>query len=304
MTPPSTDPDLKMRLGTRGSPLALWQAETVKQALRQRFPDMPIDICVIKTLGDKDPTTPLSSLPTTGYFTKELEQALVSGEIDIAVHSLKDMAVRTLPPFCLGAVLPRGRAEDALLLNPRHHSLEDLPSQPFFLTGSIRRQRQLAMLYPGCKIEHVRGNIQTRIRKVPEQGADALVVAAAAIDRLEIKDQYVALMSIEDMIPAAGQGAVAIECLESRPEIVEALAKLDDGPTRAAVDIERQITAVLEGGCSVPLGVHAYPENGEMSVWAGYFPEDSAATQIVHESIEADQPPAAVVAGIAGQFKL
>ncbi|MCH8327132.1 MAG: hydroxymethylbilane synthase [Candidatus Marinimicrobia bacterium] len=304
MTPPSNSAEVQIQIGTRGSPLALWQARAVKQALLRHLPETVIDIQVIKTLGDKDLTTPLSDLPTTGYFTKELEQALVSDEIDIAVHSLKDMAAVTAAPLRLAAVLPRGRAEDALLLNPRHRSLADLPSQPFFLTGSIRRQRQLAKLYPGCRIEHVRGNIQTRIAQVSEQNADALVVAAAAIDRLEIKDQNVVIIPIADMIPAAGQGAIAAVCLESRSDMVAALAPLNDGPTRAAVDIERHITALLEGGCSQPLGVHVYPENGGMGIWAGYFPEDSGAAQIVHESTNADDAPATVAAGIAGQFNI
>ena len=297
-------PENKLRLGTRGSNLALIQTRQVVELLAASQPELALETVIVKTRGDLDQTTPLDSLPSTGYFTKELEQALVDDTIDIAVHSLKDMAAQTVAPYYLAAVLPRGRAEDALLLNPRHRSLADLPERPFFLTGSVRRQRQLARLYPGCRTEHVRGNIQTRIRKLSEQDADALVVAAAAIDRLGIDDQNVVTMPIEKMIPAPAQGAVAIECLESKPEIIAALARIDDRPTREAVDIERKIMAMLEGGCSLPLGVHVYPESGDLHVLAGYFPEETDAAQIVHERIGADHNPAAVAAHITGRFNI
>ncbi len=296
--------DLKtIRLGTRGSALALWQAETVKAALLAEFPDLTVNIQVIKTSGDKDLTTPLDSLPFTGYFTKELEHALVNGEIDMAVHSLKDMAVRTVDPFTLAAVLPRGPVEDALLLNPKYQTVADLPEKPLFLTGSIRRQKQLERIFPGCRYEHVRGNMQTRIRKVTDLDADALVLAKAAVVRLGITDQNVVDLSIDQMIPAPAQGAVGIECLRGNSHMRALLKTLEDPITRRAVDVERHITAILEGGCSLPLGVHAATVGGDLHVTAGFFPDSADDAQIIRGIISATDDPLEIAGTMAAGIK-
>ncbi|MEE9465008.1 MAG: hydroxymethylbilane synthase [Candidatus Neomarinimicrobiota bacterium] len=302
--PHITDYPQKIRLGTRGSALALWQAEDVKATLLTKYADLSVEIQVIKTSGDKDLATPLDTLPFSGYFTKELEAALMEGTADIAVHSLKDMAARTIDPFKLAAVLPRGPAEDALVLNPKYKTVNDLPQDPFILTGSIRRQRQLARLFPGCRTGHVRGNIKTRIRKLSEQNADALVVAKAALIRLGIEDQKVITFSVDQMIPAPAQGAIGIECLTKRKSLLALLHTIEDKITRTAVDIERQITALLEGGCSLPLGVHVSPRDAGLLLTVGFFPKDPQGVQIIQETIHSTDDIPAVIAALTGRFHL
>ena len=302
--PHLTDYPQIIRLGTRGSALALWQAESVKATLLAKYPDTSVEIQVIKTSGDKDLTTPLDSLPFPGYFTKELEAALMEGRIDIAVHSLKDMAARTVGPFKLAAVLPRGPAEDALVLNPKSKTVNDLPPEPLILTGSIRRQRQLARLFPGCRTGHVRGNIKTRIRQLSDQNADALVVAKAALIRLGIEDQKFITFSVDQMIPAPAQGAIAIECLANSKSLLALLQTIEDKITRRAVDIERQITALLEGGCTLPLGVHVSPRNDGLLLTVGFFPKDPQGVQIIRETIHSTDDIPAVIAAVTGRFHL
>ena len=301
--PPEAYSRGKLRLGTRGSPLALWQAQTTQALLTAQHPDLEVELVVIKTSGDRDQSTPLDSLPHTGYFTKELEGALATDHIDLAVHSLKDMAAHTAEPFVLGAVLPRGPARDALVLHPRYSHLEDLPTQPIILTGSVRRSRQLPGLFPQCSTRPVRGNIQTRIDKVVREKADALVVAEAALERLHITGHPVAVLPVEQMVPAPGQGAVAVEILAERSDLRQLLKPLESAQTRRATDMERQLAQILEGGCSLPLGAHAYPEGDGLSFRVVFCADGPAEPHFEHLQVPRDADPVVTAEQMAERFR-
>ncbi len=260
---PTRDPSRRdVRLGSRGSPLALWQARQAADALQTHSPDVNIATVVVKTSGDRDQSTPLDRLPHPGYFTKELEASLLAGEIDVAVHSLKDMAARVGEPFQVAAVLPRGEAGDVLVLHPRHADEQALPPEPKFLTGSVRRAQQLKSLYPGCRVLPVRGNIHTRLRKLGAQQADALVMAAAALARLGITGYSTVALPLDKVVPAPGQGAIALETLANRDDLTTLLNPLESPAARRATDMERHFAHLLEGGCSLPLGAHAWADSG------------------------------------------
>lgn len=301
--PPATTPTRKLRLGTRGSPLALWQAQTTQALLTAQHPDLEVELVVIKTSGDRDLSTPLDNLPHTGYFTKELEAALRADRIDLAVHSLKDLAAHTAEPFVLGAILPRGSARDALVLHPRYSRLTDLPEEPVFLTGSVRRARQLPGLFPRCRTRPVRGNIHTRIGKVVSEGADALVIAEAALERLNVTGHPVVTLPIEQMVPAPGQGAIALEILAERSDLRERLAPLESETTRRATDMERQLAHLLEGGCSLPLGAHAYPDGDGLTFRTFFCPDDRAQPHFEQLTLPRDADPAQAAETMANRFR-
>ena len=301
--PPATTPTSKLRLGTRGSPLALWQARTTQTLLTAHHPDLEVELVIIKTSGDRDQTTPLDNLPHTGYFTKELEGALEADRIDLAVHSLKDMAAHTAEPFVLGAILARGSARDALVLHPRYSQLEDLPAEPMILTGSVRRARQLPGLFPRCRTRPVRGNIQTRIDKLVREKADALVIAEAALERLNITGHPVVTLSVEEMVPAPGQGAIALEILAERSDLRKRLAPLESVITRLATDMERQLAYLLEGGCSLPLGAHAYPDGDGMAFRTVFCPDGQAQPHFEQLNLPRDADPAQAAETMANRFR-
>ncbi len=280
-----------LRLGTRQSPLALAQTDLVKEALSARYPRLNLHTIPITTRGDRDLTTPLDSLPSTGYFTKELEAALLDERIDVAVHSLKDLAARTPDPFSLGAVLPRGPARDVLVLHPRHGSLADLPDRALILTGSVRRARLLQRVLPGCETRPLRGNIQTRLKKLVEENADALVMAEAALRRLGLEDKRTVPLPVEEIIPAPGQGAIGLEIMAGRADLAELLAPLDDPAARQATDMERHLAALLEAGCSVPLGAHAYVAQDQWIFLAAYYPTGEADPHLGRLQLPLDADP-------------
>ena len=301
--PPATTPTSRLRLGTRGSPLALWQAQTTQDLLTAQHPDLEVELVIIKTSGDRDQSTPLDELPHPGYFTKELEAALVSNRIDLAVHSLKDMAVQTAEPFALGAILPRGPARDALVLHAKYNRLTDLPKEPIILTGSVRRSRQLPGLFPRCSTRPVRGNIQTRIDKIVREKADGLVVAEAALERLKITGYPVAVLPIEKMVPAPGQGAVAVEILAERTDLRRLLNPLESAETRRATDMERELAYLLEGGCSLPLGAYAFPDGGGLSFRAVFCADDQAQPHFEQLRVPHDADPAQAAETMANRFR-
>lgn len=301
--PPEAYSRGKLRLGTRGSPLALWQAQTTQALLTAQHPDLEVELVVIKTSGDRDQSTPLDNLPHTGYFTKELEAALCADRIDLAVHSLKDMAAQTAEPFVLGAILPRGPARDALVLHPRYSRLTDLPEEPVILTGSVRRARQLPGLFPRCLTRPVRGNIHTRIGKVASEGADALVIAEAALERLNVTGHPVVTLSIEKMVPAPGQGAIALEILAERSDLREHLAPLESETTRRATDMERQLAYLLEGGCTLPLGAHAYPNGDGLTFRTVFCPDGQAQPRFEQLRVPHDADPTQAAETMANRFR-
>ncbi len=244
-----------LTIGTRGSPLALCQARWVAAQLAAR--GTSASIRVIKTTGDQDAKVPLAALGAQrgvkGVFTKEIEDALIAGEIDLAVHSLKDLPTEIDERLALGCVPARADPRDALL----GRRLAELRPGDRVGTGSLRRAEQLRALVPGVEIAGVRGNVDTRIRKLRSGQYDAIILAAAGLERLGLLDEAAELLAPAQMVPAIGQGALGIEIRAGNLRVAEALAAIHDLPTASEVAAERSLLRALGGGCDVPLGGHA-----------------------------------------------
>lgn len=242
-----------IRIGTRGSQLALYQANVVKEELAHKFPALNFQIIVIKTKGDKILDVPLSKIGDKGLFTKELETAMFDNEIDMAVHSLKDLPTRFPEGVLLGAVLKRGEVRDALIsATPR--KLSELTSADIIATSSLRRKAQLLRINKDFNIVEIRGNVNTRIRKMEEGYCTAMVMAGAGLQRLGMDSYISELIDTDLVIPACSQGAIAIEIRENDSEIAGLVAAINDPNTLLATDAERAFLRTLEGGCQIPVG--------------------------------------------------
>ncbi len=242
-----------IRIGTRGSQLALYQANVVKEELEQKFPGLQFQIVVIKTKGDKILDVPLSKIGDKGLFTKELEVAMFENEIDMAVHSLKDLPTRFPEGVVLGAVLKRGEIRDALISTTKR-TLKDLTKEDVIATSSLRRKAQLLRINKEFNIVEIRGNVNTRIRKMEEGFCTVMVMAGAGLQRLGMDDYISELIDVDQVIPACSQGAIAIEIRENDPVIANLVAAINDPETLLATDAERAFLRKLEGGCQVPVG--------------------------------------------------
>lgn len=245
-----------IRIGTRGSKLALYQAYKVKEELQQHYPDTKFIIEVIKTKGDKILDVPLAKIGDKGLFTKEIEEALFNLEIDMAVHSLKDLPTKFPEGAKLGAVLKRGDIRDALI-STTNRKIEDLTANDIIATSSLRRKAQLLRLNKDFKIVEIRGNVNTRIRKMEEGYCDVMVMAAAGLQRLEMGEYISDLFDPEKMIPACSQGAIVIEIRENDPVTEEIISKINDESTLIATNAERAFLRTLEGGCQIPVGSYS-----------------------------------------------
>lgn len=261
-----------LRLGTRGSRLALWQARAVATRLEQH--GHPVELAVIKTSGDRMHDASLSAVGGKGLFVKEIEEALAGGDIDLAVHSAKDMPA-TLPDWAvIAAVLEREDPRDALALPhaPRGTDFAGavamIGDSPTMGTGSVRRVAQLSMLLPRARFEPVRGNVDTRLRKLDAGGFDALVLAAAGMKRLGLEGRVTAAIPLADCIPAPGQGIVAVEVRSDDDRTRSALEAINDEDSASALDAERAVVTALGGGCQLPLGAIAAIDGGEMGLQA------------------------------------
>jgi hydroxymethylbilane synthase len=243
-----------VKLGSRGSPLALVQAETVRRRHLDRFPDDAVEVVVIKTAGDLDAQRPLDSFGGSGAFVKEIERALVDGRIDAAVHSAKDLAIDDPEGVELAAFLEREDAHDVLVRRrPRHW---EQPGVGFRVaTDSSRRRAQLADAWPGVEFVDIRGNIETRLEKLAHGDADALVLAAAGLRRLDLHPDGEEPLPISVCVPAPGQGAIAVQVRDG-DSVAESLRWLNHIATSLAVQAERDLAGALGAGCSVPLGAH------------------------------------------------
>jgi len=250
MTPP-------VRLGTRGSPLALWQSEHVRQLLAQQSSDVEYEIVVITTTGDTMLDSPLPAIGGKGVFTAELEQALRERSIDLAVHSLKDLPTQATPGLAIGAVLERGDSADALV-SRNGHSLLSLPEQASVGTSSSRRASQLLGARPDLHILDLRGNAGTRLRKAldPSGPYDAVVVARAALERLDRTEVVSEILSEEMMLPAPGQGAIAVQCRDEADGL-GLVRGIGHEPTELETAAERAFLEGLGGGCAVPVAARA-----------------------------------------------
>jgi hydroxymethylbilane synthase len=255
----------KLRIGSRGSQLALWQANHVSDLLRQQ--GHAVEIEVIKTTGDKITEVALSKVGTKGMFTKEIEEALADRRVDLAVHSLKDVPTELAPEFVLAAILKREDPRDAFL-SVKYTTLAELPRGARLGTSSLRRKSQLQILRLDLEIVPLRGNVDTRVRKLEAGEVDAMILAAAGLTRLGL-DQYIRYrMPVEFICPAAGQGALAIEIRREDRETRKLLAFLDHPPTRLAVECERAVLVGLGGGCQVPIGAFAEINGREVTLSA------------------------------------
>lgn len=245
-------------IGSRGSKLALWQAEQARTLLVNSHPSLTVSIEIIKTTGDVQPD-PLSVIGGKGVFTKELEDALLGGRIDLAVHSLKDLPTSLPDGLSISAICERDDPRDALVLKDRGRiaSLHDLRANAVVGTSSPRRLSQLKSLRPDVLVKDLRGNVDTRIRKLDESQYDALVLAAAGLNRLGLHDRISLAIPIEEMLPAVGQGAIAIETRSDDPFVIETVSKLDHENTSIACRAERSLLRNLGGGCQLPIAAHA-----------------------------------------------
>ena len=241
-----------IRIATRKSPLALWQAETVAARLQQAFPEISTELVKMSTQGDKILDVPLAKIGGKGLFVKELEQGMLEGRADIAVHSMKDVPVEFPDGLHLSAILPREDPRDAFVSN-HYSSLADLPANAKIGTSSLRRQCQLKELYPDCEILSLRGNVNTRLAKLDAGNYDAIILAAAGLIRLGMVERITEYLSTDVSLPAIGQGAIGIECRCDDVEINSLLAALHDDETSLRVSAERAMNARLQGGCQVPI---------------------------------------------------
>src|SRR5579885_1454004 len=253
-----------LRLGTRGSLLARRQAEQVRQALLAAHPYLAVELVIITTHGDRAAEVPLHLLSGQGAFARAIEEALLAGTIDLAVHSLKDLPAAERPGLLLAAFPPREDARDALVSRTRV-PLAGLPPHARVATGSPRRAAQLRAVRPDLQIVDIRGNLDTRLRKLETEGLDALVVAAAGLHRLGLVERISEVLPTAICLPAVGQGALAVQCRADDTATRALLAPLDDAATRAAVTAERALLAALGGGCKVPIA--AYAEHREGQLW-------------------------------------
>jgi hydroxymethylbilane synthase len=242
-------------IGTRGSKLALWQAEWVRSAIRQRFLGVAVELSVIKTQGDKILDVPLAKVGGKGLFVKEIEDALLQGRADVAVHSMKDMPSEIPAGLVIGAVPERETPTD-VLLSRNGLPLRELPAGSVIGTSSLRRAAQLRHLRPDLEVVPLRGNVETRIRKLDTDPLAAVVLAAAGIKRLGLEHRVTEHLDDERMLPAVGQGALCIEVREQDPRVGPMVAALDHPATRTVVSGERAFLKRLQGGCQVPIAGH------------------------------------------------
>ncbi len=262
-------PDI-IRIGTRGSELALWQTNHVKRLIEARFPDITIDIQKIKTTGDKILDTPLAKIGDKGIFTKELEIALLENRIDIAVHSYKDVPTFILDGLLIAAVLEREDVHDVFIANQKKQSrtFVDLPINAIIATGSLRRKCQLLKARPDMQIVEMRGNLTTRLNKLDSSEWDGMILAKAGVTRLGWTHRIEDILAFDLMLPAVGQGALAIESRNNDEHIQETLWNLHHRSTAIAVASERAFLRYLEGGCQIPVGAYGQTIGNEFQLEA------------------------------------
>lgn len=257
-----------LTIATRASKLALWQSEHIAARLRSLYPQIAVQLLPMSTKGDEILDRSLSKIGGKGLFIKELENALIDGRADLAVHSLKDVPVDLDPTFCIAAVTEREDPRDALV---GCADLALLPAGSVVGTSSLRRAAQILRDYPALRIEPLRGNLDTRLSKLDSGQYAAIVLAASGLKRIGYSSRIAALLPVQTMLPAAAQGALGIECLTARPDVAALLAPLACVTSTAATQAERAVGLALGASCSTPLAAHSWIENGlrHLAVWAG-----------------------------------
>lgn len=258
-------PPKKLVIASRESALAMWQAKHIQSRLQALYPDTQVEILGMTTTGDQILDSPLAKIGGKGLFVKELEQALADGRADLAVHSMKDVPMHLPEGFAMAAIGEREDARDAFVSND-YPNLAALPAGSVVGTSSLRRQSQLQARFPSLKIESLRGNLQTRLRKLDEGQYAAIILAAAGLKRLGLESRIADLIDTEDSIPAVGQGALGIEINAARTDLLVVLAPLNHAETASCVEAERGMSRALAGSCTVPLGAYAEKRGDEIHI--------------------------------------
>ena len=272
-----------IRIATRKSPLAMWQAEHVAAALKAAHPGLEVELLGMTTQGDRILDTPLAKIGGKGLFIKELEQGLLSGDADIAVHSMKDVPVELPEGLHLAVIMQREDPRDAFVSN-QYATLDALPEGACVGTSSLRRQCQLAERRPDLQIRSLRGNVNTRLRKLDEGEYDAIILAAAGLKRLGFEQRITALIGPEQSLPAIGQGAVGIECRADDARVNQLIAPLHHLDTAVCVQAERAMNQRLNGGCQVPIAGYAMLESGNL--WLRGLVGEPDGSQIIRGEVE------------------
>jgi hydroxymethylbilane synthase len=292
---------MNLRIGSRGSQLALWQANYIACLLRNV--GHSVEIKIIKTTGDRLYEVTFAQVGTKGMFTKEIEEALADGSVDLAVHSLKDLPTELPEPFTLAATPERVDTRD-VFVSVNYENLAALPVGARVGTSSQRRRAQLKSVRPDIVAQECRGNVDTRLRKLAEGQVDAILLAAAGLDRLERTEWVRQRLEPKEFCPAAGQGALGIETRKNDAATIASVAFLDHAATRFAVTVERAALAALGGGCQVPIGVHCRPwlnedSGADEALWDEFFavvatPETGKSIRIYHMALHAGADPIAL----------
>ncbi len=273
----------KLRIGSRGSQLALWQAGFIRSLIEGKFPEINVEIHRIRTTGDKILDTPLSKIGGKEAFVKEIEEALLRYEIDVAVHSMKDVPTFLPDGLIIGAVAERHDPRDALISNGGI-KFHELPKGAKIGTSSLRRQAQFLHIRPDIQVLPLRGNIDTRLRKLKTGGLDSIVLALAGLERLGFRDEITECFSVDVLVPAPGQGAVAVECRADDREVMEMVSQINHEDSSIAVSSERAFLEGLGGGCDVPIGCHALVRKDKIRILGLIASPDGR--EVIREEIE------------------
>lgn len=301
MSPVSTTVPKRIVIASRESALAMWQAQHIRDRLRALYPQTEVSILGMTTQGDQILEVTLSKIGGKGLFVKELETALEDGSADLAVHSLKDVPMNLPAGFVLAAIGKREDPHDAFISN-KFDNLAALPAGSVVGTSSLRRESQLRARFPHLKIEPLRGNVQTRLRKLDEGQYAAIILAAAGLKRLGLGDRIRGIITSEDSLPAVGQGALGIECRTDRADIIALLQPLHDADTAACVMAERTMSRALGGSCQVPLGGFAEVTNGKLRM-RGFVASPDGQRMMRAESIGEISNPEALGTIIANELR-
>jgi hydroxymethylbilane synthase len=293
-----------LRLGSRGSALARWQAEHVRDRLLELHPGLDIEIRILHTTGDRITDVPLAMIGDKGLFTKEIDRAILDGAVDLAVHSLKDVPTELPAGLDLGAILEREDPRDLLLAtDPGAAGLQRLPPGARIGTSSLRRRAQLLHARPDLRVEDLRGNLDTRLARLAERRFDAVILALAGVRRLGREaDAPGEILDAPDWLPAAGQGALAVAIRAGDGVTRDLVAPLDHAPTRAAVTAERAFLRALEGGCQIPIGALARPDGGRLELH-GFVANVDGSTLLRGSAAGTDSEPAAIGLRLAGELR-
>jgi len=280
---------VKITVGTRGSQLSLIQTETVVGRLRKLFPDLEVETKVIKTTGDLEAEVPLYQIQAKGIFEKEIDRSILEGHVDFAVHSMKDVPT-VQPPGITIAAVPRRESPRDVLMSREDLRLEDLPSGAVVGTSSPRRRAQVTYVRPDLRVEPVRGNVDTRVRKLKEGPYDALILAEAGLRRLGLQSYISQRLSVRDFTPAPGQGALAVVAREDDTETVRLLKQVNHPASMAETLAERALSRELEGGCQIPLGALGRVEGSTLTLYASVLSPDGRMRMEFSQSGAASSP--------------